>query len=90
MSFTTPRELCYITTGVSNRNIYDKDNNWIGEYTGFSSAPTTSSTGHIEINTPDGKFWVSGKGVYIEGMGIKITEDICFRPLGGILASYSS
>ena len=34
------------------RNIYDKNNKFIGTYTGWSSRPTANSDGHIEMK-PD-------------------------------------
>ena len=58
------------------RNIYDKNNKLIGTYTGFSSRPTATSAGHIEISTPGGNLWISGEAVYIEGMGIKLISDM--------------
>ena len=58
------------------RNIYDKNNNKIGTYTGFSSSPTATSNGHIEISTPEGNLWISGEAIYIEGMGIKLVSDM--------------
>lgn len=58
------------------RNIYDKHNNMIGIYTGFSSRPTATSNGHIEISTPEGNLWISGEAIYIEGMGIKLVSDM--------------
>ena len=58
------------------RNIYDKHNNMIGTYTGFSSRPTATSNGHIEISTPEGNLWISGEAIYIEGMGIKLVSDM--------------
>ena len=60
------------------RNIYDKNNKLIGTYTGFSSRPTATSDGHIEISTLEGNFWIRGEGVYIEGMGIKLVSDILY------------
>ena len=58
------------------RNIYDKHNNMIGTYTGFSSRSTATSSGHIEISTPEGNLWISGEAIYIEGMGIKLVSDM--------------
>ena len=58
------------------RNIYDKHNNMIGTYTGFSSRPTATSNGQIEISTPEGNLWISGEAIYIEGMGIKLVSDM--------------
>ncbi len=58
------------------RNIYDKHNNKVGTYTGFSSKPTARSDGHIEISTPEGNLWISGEAIYIEGMGIKLVSDM--------------
>lgn len=58
------------------RNIYDKHNNMIGTYTGFSSRSTATSNGHIEISTPEGNLWISGEAIYIEGMGIKLVSDM--------------
>ena len=58
------------------RNIYDKCNNLIGTYTGFSARPTATSNGHIEVSTPEGNLWISGAAVYIEGMGIKLVSDM--------------
>ena len=58
------------------RNIYDKNNNFIGTYTGWASRPTASSNGHIEISTPEGNLCISGAAVYIEGMGIKLISDM--------------
>jgi hypothetical protein len=58
------------------RNIYDKNNKFIGTYTGWSSRPTANSDGHIEISTPEGNLWVRGEAIYIEGMGIKLVTDL--------------
>ncbi len=58
------------------RNVYDKHNNQIGIYTGFSARPTATSDGHIQILTPEGNLWIRGEGIYIEGMGIKLTKDV--------------
>ena len=61
------------------RNIYDKNNNFIGTYTGWASRPTANSNGHIEISTPEGNLWISGGAIYIEGMGIKLVTDMIIR-----------
>lgn len=74
-----PKELYYVAFGVNYRNVYDTDNNFIGEHTGWSSRPTAVTTGHIQINTPEGDKWVRGKAIYVEGMGIKMTEYIVER-----------
>ena len=60
------------------RNIYDKNNNFIGTYTGWAARPTANSNGHIEISTPEGNLWISGEAIYIEGMGIKLVSDILY------------
>ena len=33
------------------RNVYDRHNKFIGTYTGYSSRPTATSDGHIQIST---------------------------------------
>ena len=68
-----------IPVNCNSRNIYDKENIFIGVYNGFRSRPTTKSDGHIQITTPEGDFWIGGRGVYIEGMGIKLVTDILFE-----------
>ena len=68
------------TWPCTNRKIYDKNNNFIGTYTGFSTSATATSDGHIEICTSEGKnMWIRGKGVYIEGIGIKLTSNLIIR-----------
>ena len=79
MSLILPQNLYNIVPRICNsRSVYDKENNFIGMYTGFSSRPTATSDGHIEISTLEGNFWIRGEGVYIEGMGIKLVSDILY------------
>ena len=58
------------------RNVYDRHNKFIGTYTGYSSRPTATSDGHIQMSTPEGSLWIRGEGIYLEGMGIKLVTEI--------------
>ncbi len=77
MSLILPKNLYNVVPRICNyRSVYDKENNFIGTYTGFTSKPNGTSDGHIQISTLEGDFWIRGEGIYIEGMGIKLVSDM--------------
>ncbi len=77
MSLILPKSLYNVVPRICNyRSVYDKENNFIGTYTGFTSKPNGTSDGHIQISTLEGDFWIRGEGIYIEGMGIKLVSDM--------------
>ena len=56
--------------------VYDMNNNLIGKTTNYKAiAHDGKSIGSIEIEFSNGELdWISGYGVFIVGMGIKIVE----------------
>ena len=54
--------------------IYDKDSAIIGYFIGYSTKPTAKSPIQYEMANGD-TGWISGNAVYIEGLGVKFTED---------------
>ena len=58
------------------------DGKFIGTFTGYNTRPTDTSNGSIECSeTNNQSIWVSGKAVFIYGLGVKFVEDfsIIFR-----------
>ena len=70
-----PKSL-YDLSNTHGIKIYDMNNNYIGKTTPFTSiAHNGKCIGSIEIEKPNGEFeWISGYGVFIVGMGIKVTK----------------
>ena len=70
-----PKSL-YDITKTHGIKIYDMNNNYIGKTTSIKSiARNGKCIGSIEIENPNEEFeWISGYGVFIVGMGIKVIE----------------
>lgn len=67
---TKTKELYYWNVPVGTK-VYDKNNDFIGTKGEFSSRPTATSTGHIEIHHFEkGTSWINGKAIYVVGMGL--------------------
>jgi len=71
------KEIVYcVQTAKVGEPIYDKDAFIIGYFTGYSTKPTANSTGSVQFEVSNGNTgWISGKAVYIVGMGLKMVED---------------
>lgn len=71
------KEIVYcIQTVKVGEPIYDKDTSIIGYFTGYSTKPTANSTGSVQFEVANGNTgWISGKAVYIVGIGLKMVED---------------
>ena len=70
------RKSLYALTNRHGIKVYDMNNNYIGKTTPFTSiAHNGKCIGSIEIENPNEEFeWISGYGVFIVGMGIKVIE----------------
>ena len=71
------KQIVYLTNHIREGElIYDKNAAIIGYFTGYSTKPTAKSSGSIQYEVVNGNTgWVSGNAVYIEGFGVKFTED---------------
>jgi hypothetical protein len=71
------KQIVYLTQHMKIGDfIYDKDAAIIGYFTGYSTSPTAESCGTVQYEVANGcTGWVSGNAVYIEGFGLKFTED---------------
>ena len=74
------KEIVYCVQSVkAGELIYDKDAAVIGYFTGYSTRPTANSTGSVEFEVGNGNTgWISGKAVYVVGMGVKMVEDYLY------------
>ena len=70
------RKSLYDLSNCHGIKVYDLNNNYLGKTTPFTSiAHNGKSIGNIEIEKANGDFeWISGYGVFIVGMGIKLVE----------------
>ena len=70
------RKSLYALTNRHDIKVYDMNNNYIGKTTQFRSiAHNGKCIGSIEIEKANGVLeWISGYGVFVVGMGIKIVE----------------
>ena len=69
------KSLYYLST-CHGIKVYDPNNNYLGQTTTFTAiAHNGKDIGSIEIEKPNGEVeWISGYGVFIVGMGIKIVN----------------
>lgn len=70
------RKSLYYLSKNSGICVYDMNNNLIGKTTNYKAiAHDGKSIGSIEIEFSNGELdWISGYGVFVVGMGIKIVE----------------
>ena len=68
------RKSLYYLSKHKGINVYDMNNKYIGKTTTFKAiAHNGKDIGSIEIEKPNQELeWISGYGVFIVGMGIKI------------------
>ena len=69
------KSLYYLSTH-QNIKMYDQNNNYFGKTTTFTAiARNGKDIGSIEIEKPNGEIeWISGYGIFIVGMGIKMVR----------------
>ena len=69
------KSLYYLST-CHGINVYDVSNNYIGKTTTFKAiAHNGKDIGSIEIEKTNGEVeWISGYGVFIVGIGIKMVH----------------
>ena len=90
MSINTKRKrLYYLASGlykhfedrddVKNIQVFSQDNEYLGNFTGFTSRPTYKSNGHMNIIKDNINYWIDGEGVYIPGFGIKMVSEVIFE-----------
>ena len=70
-----PKSLYYLVQ-QSGIPVYSPQNTLLGLSTGCLTRPngTPESIGSIEIDVNGEKWWMTGYGVYVVGMGIKMTK----------------
>ena len=69
MSLPETKELYYWDVPVGTP-VYNQQNELLGYKTSYSSRPTATSSGHIEINHSNGTSWINGLAIYVIGMGL--------------------
>jgi len=74
MPFQISKSVYYLATREGDK-VYDMNNNFIGLTSGYTAiAHNGVSEGKACLDTPTGCHWITGKGIFVEGMGIKLTE----------------
>lgn len=75
------KEIVYCVQSVkTGEPIYDCNSALIGYFTGYSTRPTANSTGSVEFEVANGNTgWISGKAVYVVGMGLKFVENYVYE-----------
>ena len=70
------RKSLYNLSNKKDINVYSKENNLIGKTTYFKAiAHNGKCIGRIQVQKNNGENeWISGYGVFIVGMGIKIVD----------------
>lgn len=70
------RKTLYDLSSKHGIKVYDQNNTYLGKTTPFTAiAHDGKSIGSIEIETsPDEFKWISGYGVHVIGLGIKIVD----------------
>jgi hypothetical protein len=69
------KSLYYLST-CHGIKVYDQNNHYLGKTTTFTAiAHNGKDIGSIEIEKPNGEVeWISGYGIFIVGMGIKMVH----------------